>query len=155
MYTQTHICIHVHTHTKYTHIEFKFETKDILVETMVTAHSSCKASRAVPTAMITEELELKAREVNHVLWFWCALVTICPIISPKCYHPWTWDLNRWMQQRLKFIRLCKSIVTSPSDMELWACEINHFFMILMQIGKFVWLYLLNPSLYRHETCTIG
>ena len=31
-----------------------------------------------------------------------------------------------MQQRLKFIRVCKSIVTSPSDMELWAREINHF-----------------------------
>ena len=31
-----------------------------------------------------------------------------------------------MQQRLRFIRVCKGIVTSPSDMELWAREINHF-----------------------------
>ena len=30
-----------------------------------------------------------------------------------------------MQQGLKFISVCKSVVTSPSDMELWANEINH------------------------------
>ena len=30
-----------------------------------------------------------------------------------------------MQQGLKFISVCKSVVTPPSDMELWANEINH------------------------------
>ena len=31
-----------------------------------------------------------------------------------------------MQQGLKFIRVYKSVVTAPSNMELCACEINHF-----------------------------
>jgi len=30
-----------------------------------------------------------------------------------------------MQQKSKFIRVCKSIVTSSSDMEQWVCEVNH------------------------------
>ena len=58
-------------------------------------------------------------EVNRVSWFWCA------IISPEPYNLWTWDLYRWIQQKLTF--MCKSIVIFPLDTKLWPHEISHVY----------------------------
>ena len=52
----------------------------------------------------------------------------------------------------RFIMICKSIVIPPSNMELWAM-LSPCFVILLHMGKFEWLYLLNP--YGHGTCTVG
>ena len=46
-------------------------------------------------------------------------------ISPEPYKLWTWDLHHWIQQRLKFKRMCRNIVTTPSDLELWTREISY------------------------------
>ena len=56
--------------------------------------------------------------------------------------------------RLMFKRMCKSIVTTPSDLELWTREISYVSWI-WHVGEFVLAYLLNPTSYGHETCTIG
>ena len=79
---------------------------------------------------------------------------ICAGISPEPYKLRTWDLHHWIQQRLTFGRMCKSIVITPSDLELWTREISYVSWI--GLG---WLicapYLLNPTSYGHETCTVG
>ena len=46
-------------------------------------------------------------------------------ISPEPYKLWAWDLHHWMQQRLRFKRMCRNTVTTPSDLELWAPEVDH------------------------------
>ena len=46
-------------------------------------------------------------------------------ISPEPYKLWTWDLHHWIQQRLRFKRVCRNIVTTPSDLELWTREISY------------------------------
>jgi len=51
--------------------------------------------------------------------------------------------------------MCRNIVTTPSNLELWAPEVNHYFMDLVRVGEFVLAYLPNPTSYEHETCTIG
>ena len=61
----------------------------------------------------------------HVLWFWCTRVILSTHIS---WTLWPMDMGLvqcWMQQGLQFVRICKSVVTSPSDMELSAHEFNH------------------------------
>jgi len=50
---------------------------------------------------------------------------ICGTISPEPYKLWTWDLHHWIQQRLRFKKMCRNIVTTPSDLELCAPEFNH------------------------------
>ena len=42
----------------------------------------------------------------------------------------TQNLYHWIQQRLRFIKTCSSIVTSPSQLELSVLEVNHVFMVL-------------------------
>ena len=43
------------------------------------------------------------------------------------YMLWTWDLHHRIQQRLRFV--CGSIVTTTSDLEQWAPELNHYVWI--------------------------
>ena len=50
---------------------------------------------------------------------------ICADISPEPYKLWTWNLHLWIQQRLRFKRMRRNVVTTPSDLELWAPEVNH------------------------------
>ena len=46
-------------------------------------------------------------------------------ISPEPDTLWTWDLHHWIQQRLRFKRMCRNIVTTPSDLEQWTREISY------------------------------
>ena len=55
------------------------------------------------------------------------------------------------QQGLAFIRICWSIVTSTSDLEPRAYEINH----VSWFWHWLWPYLLNPKTHRHGMCTVG
>ena len=54
---------------------------------------------------------------------WCGW--ICAGISPEPYKLWTRDFHHWIQQRLRFKRMCKNIVTTSSDMDLWTREISY------------------------------
>jgi len=69
------------------------------------------------------DLELWTCEISYVSWLWFGLVD-CGNITPEPYTLWTWDLYHWIQQRLRFKRSCRNIVTTSSNLELWAPEFN-------------------------------
>ena len=64
---------------------------------------------------------------------------ICAGISPKPYKLWTWDWYHWIQQRLRFKRMYRTVVTTPSHpMDPW----NQLcFKDLVWVGWFVVPYL--------------
>ena len=80
---------------------------------------------------------------------------ICAGISPKPYKLWTWHLHHWIQQRLRFKRMCRNIVTTPLDLELWTRQVSHVSWIWF--GWVVsWCHISRTwKTYGHETCTIG
>ena len=101
------------------------------------------------------DLELWTREISYVSWIGLGWL-ICGTISLEPYKLWTWDLYHWIQQRLTFKRMCRNIVTTPSDVKLWTHEISHVSWIWFGLVDLRYHnYLLNPTSYRHETCTIG
>ena len=63
---------------------------------------------------VTSPLHWELKPVKLIMV--CVLVTSY-LLNPAC-DLWTWDLYGWMQQGLKFIGVCKSVVTSLSNMEL-------------------------------------
>ena len=79
----------------------------------------CKSIVTTPS-----DLELWTREISYVSWIGLGWL-ICGTISPEPYKLWTWDLYHWIEQRLRFKRFCRNIVTTPSALELWAPELNH------------------------------
>ena len=57
-------------------------------------------------------------------------------ISPKPYKLWTWDLYHWIQQRLRFKRLCRNIMTTASDLERRMSPwIQQCFIVLVHMCK--------------------
>ena len=50
-------------------------------------------------------------------------------ISRERYMLRTQDLHHWIYQRLRFVNTCGNIVTTPSDLEQWAPELNQFVWI--------------------------
>ena len=46
-------------------------------------------------------------------------------ISPEPFKVWTWQLHNWIQQRLRFKRMCRNIVTTLLDLELWTPEFSY------------------------------
>ena len=72
-------------------------------------------------------------------------------ISRERYMLWIRDLHHWIQQRRRFMKMCESIVPTPSTLKLWAPEVN---MNLACMGEFVWPYIKNITCYGHEICTI-
>ena len=72
-------------------------------------------------------------------------------ISRERYMLWIRDLHHWIQQRRRFMKMCESIVPTPSTLKLWAPEVN---MNLACMGEFVWPYIKNSTCYGHEICTI-
>ena len=76
-------------------------------------------------------------------------------ISRERYMLWTRDLHHWIQQRRRFMKMCESIVPTPSTLKLWAPEVNQIScMNLACMGEFVWPYIKNATCYGHEICTI-
>jgi len=65
-------------------------------------------------------------------------------ISPEPNNLWTWDLHHWIQQRLKFKRICRNTVTTPSDLELWTREVSYI----------SWIWFGWVSLWCHISWTL-
>ena len=66
------------------------------------------------------------------------------VISPESYDLWTWDLHHWIQQRLRFVNTCGSIVTTPSDLEQWAPRLN----------QYAWIWFTWVNSYCHISWTL-
>ena len=76
-------------------------------------------------------------------------------ISPEPYKLWTWNLHHWIQQRWGFKRMCRNIVTTPSDLELWAPEVNRISWIWLVWVNSCWHISRTLQATDTETCTIG
>ena len=92
-------------------------------------------------------------------------------ITPEPYKLWTWHVHHWIQQRLRYKRMCRILWQSHQIWSYgplksttfhrfgwcgWAPEVNHISSIWLVWVNSCWHnYLPNPTSYGHETCIIG